>query len=147
MSQAVSQGPDVRDTYTIAGDIIPAHDPAVAQGYKDAAQEAIKRGPGRVIKSTLPSAPLTAPLPSPIVARQVANRESNRLRAVADAGRRDLAARFTFGASGQQISDPAVLMMRGELVAQIDATAAEADRLGGLDDAAVARWAYDHGVR
>ena len=63
-------------------------------------------------------------LPAVHVAQQVAGTEINRLRAQVEAGRRDLAARFTFGVNGQQISDPAMLAMKAELVAQIAAAGA-----------------------
>ena len=134
------------DTFTAKGDVILAHDPEVAKGYREAAREAAQRGPGRVIPSSQP-APRAESLPSPGVARQVANREVQRLRAQAEAGRRDLQGRFVWTASGAQVSDPAQLAMRAQLAAEVDAAAAEADRLSGLDDHAAQVWAYGRGVR
>jgi hypothetical protein len=55
--------------------------------------------------------------------------------------------RFVFTAAGFQVSDPVQLSMRAELVAQVEAAEAEADRLQGLDDLACREWARDRGIR
>ena len=127
------------------GDVVIGHEAAF---YRDGSLTASQRPRPVVPGYEVPqAAPAEAPLPMTGVARAVAGKEVNRLRAQVEGGRRDLAARFTFGVQGQQISDPAMLAMRAELVAQIDAAAAEADRLNGLDDLAVRQWAHSRGVR
>ena len=134
------------------GDTVLGHSQEVAQAYRDAAaahrqrQESGIHPAGSPVRSQ-PPAPPEAPLPMLGVARQVAGKEVNRLKAQAEAGQRDLNGRFTFGWNGQQISDPAVIAMRKELVAQIGATEAEIERLESMDDLAVRQWAFGRGVR
>ena len=74
-------------------------------------------------------------------------KEIARLTGQVEAGRRDLLQRFTWGAGGQQLSDPALLAMKAELVADLDAIEAEIARLGSMDDHEIRVWAAGRGVR
>lgn len=128
------------------GDTIIGHEAAF---YRDGSLTASHRPrpgvPGQETPQT--AAPAQPALPMIGVARHHIGREIQRLSCRAEAGRRELTQRFTFGVQGQQISDPAMLNMRKELVAQIEAAEAEADRLSGLDEHQVRVWAGDRGVR
>jgi hypothetical protein len=154
MPRRVTETKDPFDAFNPPSDApVIVHDDATAQAYRDAAAAVRQRQDSglppegaRQIKPE-PAAPPEAPLPFAHVARQVAAREIGRLRAQAEAGRRDLANRFTFGWNGQQVSDPAVLNMKRELAQQVEAAEAEAARLSSLDDDQVRRWASARGVR
>jgi hypothetical protein len=145
MATVATESPLPRDAYS-PGDSVIIHDAETTQGYREAAQEAARKGPGKVIPSRQPAIQAGS-LPTVGVARQVANREVGRLRAQAEAGQRDLTGRFTFTASGQQLSDPVQIGMRTRLAADIEAATEEANRLAGLDDVAVRQWAFSKGVR
>jgi hypothetical protein len=150
--RTAAQPADVIDTLSQRGDVVVGHDPEAVQAYRDAAavvrqrQESGLPPEGSPVRQA-PVAPSEAPLPSPGVARQVAGREIQRLRALAGSGRRELASRYTFGWNGQQISDPAVIAMRTELAAQVEAAEAEAARLDGLGDYETQVWAASQGFR
>jgi hypothetical protein len=132
------------DAYS-QGDTIIGHEAAF---YRDGSLTATNRPrPGVPGYEALPEAPAEPALPMAHVARQHAGKEIARLAYQVEAGRRDLAQRFTFGVQGQQISDPGMLAMRAELVAQLDATEAEISRLSSLDDHEVCVWAGGRGVR
>jgi hypothetical protein len=125
------------------------HDPAdpAVQGYREAAEKARRSGPGRVYQDPRPEAPAGPQLPYLHVAQVAAGREIQRLSCQVEAGRRELASRFVFTASGQQVSDPGLIAMRAELAAQIDAAEAEISRIQGLDELEVRKFAYDRGAR
>jgi hypothetical protein len=125
------------------GDTVIGH---TASFYSDGSLNAFGRPrPGGPVQEA--AAAPEAPLPMTGVSRQLAGTEIQRLRAQAEAGRRDLQGRYFFTASGAQVSDPAVLAMRAELAAEVDAAEAEAERLANMTDDQVRAWAGSRGVR
>jgi hypothetical protein len=146
----ITQPAPVIDTYSAKGDLVVSHAPEAVQAIRDAAAAVRQRQESGLPpqgSQAVPQAPAPSGLglPSIQVSRAIAGHEIQRLRALAESGRRDLAGRFTFTASGAQISDPAVIAQRAELAAQVDAAEAEAGRLDGLDDLDTQRWAAGQG--
>jgi len=143
----IAQPPDVRDSLSTAGDVILGARPATPQFTEQRNRQASGVPPkGAREVAPEPEAPEAPALPFTHVAQQHAGREIGRLRAQVEAGRRDLG-RYVWTANGAQVSDPAVLTMRAELAAQVDAAEAEADRLNSMTDDQVCRWAASRGVR
>jgi len=143
----ISAAPESLNAFNAKGDTAIGHSPDMVAHYRDLATQADIRRNALSGAGQQPAAPAEVPLPMTGVARHHLGREIQRLSCQAEAGRRDLAGRFTFGAGGQQISDPATLNMRAELVAGIEAAEAEAARLAGLDDHEARVWAAGRGVR
>jgi hypothetical protein len=133
------------DAYS-QGDTIIGHE---ASFYRDGSLTATNRPRPGVPGYEVPqeAAPEAPPLPTVQVAKAHLGREIQRLACRAEAGRRDLGQRFVFTAQGAQVSDPALLAMRAQLMAEIEATEAEIARLDGLDDLGVRQWAGARGVR
>jgi hypothetical protein len=146
-TRSITASPEAADTFNTAGDTVIGIRPASPEWYDNMSRQQAGLPPRNAREAApQPAAQSGAALPASGVARAHATKEARRLRAQVDAGRRELSSRYVFTAQGHQVSDPAMLAMRAELVAQIDATAAEADRLDGLDDHQVAVWASARGV-
>jgi hypothetical protein len=122
------------------------HDDATAQKYRKAAEEARRRGPGRVTPAQEPAPvpPGEAPLPLVNVARAVAGREIGRLRKQADDIERDIA-RGAWGAGGAVVEH--LVVRQRESRALLEEVRAEVERLDSMNDDQVRRWAGARGVR
>jgi hypothetical protein len=144
MSRITEPPSSLGDAFT-KGDTAIGHSPDMVAHYRDLATQAdIRRealaGGGQQAAPEVPALPMTH------VARQHAGKEVSRLACQVEAGRREVG-RLVFTASGAQVSDPAVLAMRAELVQQIEAAEAEISRLGEMSDDQVRQWAGARGVR
>jgi hypothetical protein len=144
MPRRATQPRDTVDQLTQRGDHAIGH--AAAAMYSDGSLTSFGRPRPGMPAQAAPEA-LDVPLPMLGVSRQLAGKEAARLRAQAGRGRAELAGRYTFNWSGQQISDRAILNQRAELVAACEAATAEAERLDRLSDAGVREWARSRGVR
>lgn len=151
-ARRITEPPSVADAFNTTGDTILGLRPATPEWAENVAMQQSGLPPknAREVKPE-PAAPSAAPSEAPLpmlgVARARVGTEIIRLRAQAEAGRRELQSRFVFAANGFQISDPVVIEMRTRLAADIQAAEAEADRLDRLDDQALRQVAYQLGAR
>lgn len=145
-TRSATQPAPIRDSLS-PGDTVIGVRPPTPEFYENLARQQSGVPPrGARDVTPQPAAPSEPALPMIGVARHHHGREIQRLTCQVEAGRRDLTQRFTWGAGGQQISSPAMLAQRAELVAQLDAIEVEIARLLQMDEQEIRAWAGQRGI-
>src|SRR5579864_6365778 len=102
-STRVTQAPDVKDAFNTTGNVAIGGRPATSEFYDQLTRQASGIPPKDAREvAPQPAAPSGPVLPYLNVARAAVGKEIQRLRAQAEAGRRDLQGKYVFTASGQQ---------------------------------------------
>ena len=143
MSRALVEQPLPPDAFS-QGDSILVHDPADALSYRQAAQEAVKRGPGRVIQSSQPAAPSAPQLPMSGVANATVGRHLIQLREQAAGLERSIQSP-PIGPGGHQVDH--LVAGQQQMRTGLGLLREEIARIEAMDDLAVRQLAYKLGAR
>lgn len=133
------------DAFTAKGDAVLGHDPETVRAYREQAEEAVRRGPGRIIGQPATQAPAESPqLPMSGVANAVVGKELARLREQAGGLERSIQSP-PIGPGGYQVDH--LVASHRQMRAELELLREEISRIEGMDDGQVRQLGFKLGAR